>query len=264
MLGSGNTLFPQSYLAVDMQQKKQTQQAMLDSLSAAAASAVDDADISGSALNSEIQSLRKVALALAFILVDSIIENDLEENELPTDRLDALLSGVASDADDEEFEADQATLDIIIANVQDAFASLGVDDDLIAAMFSQDAEADDAIERAAEIVESNVPTGDDLNEFIDLFVYGEADEEHGDEAMLDGISLGKTTAKSGKFGKVVYKAVKAIRNGKLAIVNKRVSGRVKLSAKQRSALNKARKKASTSGSIKKRLRSMKKAKTMNL
>lgn len=237
---------------------------MLDSMSGTVAAAIENADMDGAALNSEIQSLRKFALALVFTLADSIVENDLADDELPTDRLDTLLAGIAAGVDDEDFEADQATLDIVIANVQDALATLGVSDELIAAIFSSDAEADEAIESAAEIIESNAPTGDDLEEFIDLFVYGEADEKDGEEGMLDGISIGKTTAKSGKFGKVVYKAVKAIRNGKVQVVNKRISGKVKLSAKQRSALNKARRKASSSGAIKKRMRSMKKAKALNI
>jgi len=238
---------------------------MLDSASGQAVQVVENLDIqesSASALNAEIQSVRKMALMLVLVLVDSIVENDLGDDELPSDRLDSLLAGFASEADDEEFEADQATLDILIANVQDAFASLGVSDELIATIFSEESEADEAIESACELVESTLPTGDDLQEFVDLFVYGEAQDDG--DTMLDGVSLGKTTTKSGKFGKVVYKAVKAIRNGKVAIVNKRVSGRVKLSAKQRSALKKARVKASSSGAIKRRVRSMKKAKALNV
>lgn len=223
---------------------------------------LQDTDMSATALNSEIQTLRKSALALVIILHDDILDNNLAEDELPSDRLDALLVGMSSDQDGEELDVDQPTLDIIIANVQDALASLGVSDELILAIFSGEAEADEAIESTAEIIASNLPTGDDLEEFIDLFVYGEAQDD--EEAMLDGISLGKTTTKSGKFGKVVYKAVKAIRNGKVSLVNKRISGKVKLSAKQRSALNKARRKASASGAIKKRIRSMKKAKAMNI
>ena len=219
---------------------------MLDSASGQAVQVVENLDIqesNASALNAEIQSVRKMALMLVLVLVDSIIENDLGEDELPSDRLDALLSGFASDA-------------------EDAFASLGVSDELIATIFSEESEADEAIESACELVESTLPTGDDLQEFVDLFVYGEAQDDG--DTMLDGVSLGKTTTKSGKFGKVVYKAVKAIRNGKVAIVNKRVSGRVKLSAKQRSALKKARVKASSSGAIKRRVRSMKKAKALNV
>jgi len=238
------------------------QSMMLDSVAAQAAKAVAEASpLDKTALNSEIQNLRKVSLETVFGLAESIVEKTLDEDELPSDRLDNLLAGLASGSDDDEFEVDEATLDIIIANVQDALASLGVDEGVIASMFGGDANADEAIEAAAEIIVSNTPQGDDLDEFIDLFVYGEAED---DELMVDGISIGKTTSKSGKFGKVVYKAVKAIRNGKVAIVNKRVSGKVKLSPKQRSALAKARRKAGSASAIKKRSRSMAKSKAMNL
>lgn len=236
-------------------------QPMVDSVAVAKKEVAEESLLDSVGLNSEIQNLRKLALALVFTLATSVLENDLDEGELPSERLDTLLAGMASDDDGEEVEVDESTLDIIIANVQDALATLGVDDGLISAMFGGDADADEAIEAAAEIIESNKPEGDDLDEFEDLFVYGEATD---DELLLDGVSLGKTTAKSGKFGKVIYKAVKAIRNGKVAIVNKRVSGKVKLSAKQRAALKKARKKAGSSGAIKRRMRSMKKAKTMNI
>lgn len=248
-----NTIFP--FL--------QNQTMMLDSVAGNAAKAVEDVNINPDALSSEIQNLRKVALVAVLLLAQAITENDLDEDELPTDRLDALIAGLSGADDDEGFEADQNTLDIIIANIQDAMASLGVPDEVILSAFSEDAEANEAIESIAEIIESNTPQGDDLEEFIDLFVYGEAEDEDS-EMMLDGVSVGKTTTKSGKFGKVVYKAVKAIRNGKVQIVNKRVSGKVKLSAKQRQALSKARRKAGSSSAIKKRMRSMKKAKSMNI
>lgn len=240
-------------------------QPMLDSAAANTANQVADSLMLDSvALNSEIQSLRKSVLAAVFVLSGAIVGKDLEENELPSDRLDSLIAGIASGGDgndDEEIEVDESTLDIVIANFQDALATLGVDDSIIASMFGGDAEADDAIEAAAEIVESNKPSDDDMDELFDLFVYGEAED---DELLLDGVSLGKTTTKSGKFGKVVYKAVKAIRNGKVAIVNKRVSGKVKLSAKQRAALSKARRKAGASGAIKKRIRSLAKSKKLGI
>lgn len=237
--------------------------AMVDSAAANAAAVIEETGLDATALNSEVQNMRKAALEVVFMLTQAIIDNELDEDELPSDRLAALLAGFATDSEtDEEIEVDQATLDIFTANVQDALESLGVGQDLISTMFGEGEEAEEAIEAAAALVESNTPTSDDLQEFIDLFVFGEAEEDEG--AMMDGVSLGKTTTKSGKFGKVVYKAVKAIRNGKVSVVNKRVSGRVKLSAKQRSALNKARRKATTSGALKKRMRSMKKRKQMNL
>lgn len=238
-------------------------QPLLDSAATNTANTVaEDLLLDSVALNSEIQSLRKAVLAAVFVLSGAIVGKELEENELPSDRLDSLIAGIAAGGDDEEeFEVDESTLDIVIANFQDALATLGVDDGIIASMFGGDAEADEAIEAAAEIVESNKPSDDDMDELFDLFVYGEAED---DELLLDGVSLGKTTTKSGKFGKIVYKAVKAIRNGKLSIVNKRVSGKVKLSAKQRAALNKARRKAGASGAIKKRIRSLAKAKSMGI
>ena len=237
-------------------------QPMLDSAAANAANTVaENLLLDSVALNSEIQSLRKAVLAAVFVLSGDIVGKSLEEGELPSDRLDSLIAGVAAGGDDDEFEVDESALDIVMANFQDALATLGVDDGIIASMFGGGAEADEAIEAAAEIVESNKPSDDDMDELFDLFVYGEAED---DELLLDGVSLGKTTTKSGKFGKIIYKAVKAIRNGKVSIVNKRVSGRVKLSAKQRAALNKARRKAGASGAIKKRIRSMAKAKNMGI
>ena len=123
--------------------------------------------------NSEIQSLRKAVLAAVFVLSGAIVGKELEENELPSDRLDSLIAGIAAGGDDEEeFEVDESTLDIVIANFQDALATLGVDDGIIASMFGGDAEADEAIEAAAEIVESNKPSDDDMDELFDLFVNG--------------------------------------------------------------------------------------------
>jgi len=256
MFGQIGPIFPELQVST-------TKNAMLDSAAGQMVETLGDAGLNLTALNSEIQSVRIAALAVVGSITDAIIEKDLGEGELPSDRLDALLAGLSSDQDGEEIEVDQASMDILIANVQDAFASLGVADSVIATIFSDDQNADEAIELAAETVESNMPTGDDKQEFIDLFVYGEPQEEDGENSMLDGVSLGKTTTKSGKFGKVVYKAVKAIRNGHVAIVNKRVSGKVHQSAKQRMALAKARRKSNTSASIKKRVRSLKKAKQMN-
>lgn len=236
---------------------------MVDSAAANAVSQIEETGLDVAALNSEVQNMRKAALVVVFLLTQAIIDKELDEDELPSDRLGALIAGFAADDEtDDEIEVDQSTVDIFTANVQDALETLGVSQDVIKTMFGEGEEAEDAIEVAAETVESNTPQGDNLDSLIDLFAYGEPEEDEGH--MLDGVSLGKTTTKSGKFGKVIYKAIKAIRNGKVSIVNKRISGKVKLSAKQRAALNKARKKATSSPSLKKRARSMAKHKQMNI
>lgn len=220
-------------------------------------------------LNQQGRNLRLAALSLVLVLADSIVEKDLAEDELPSDRFAALLAGFSGAEDaDGEIEIDEPTLDIITANVQDAMATLGVtDSSLIEAAFGDDVEAaDQAIEAIAEIIVANVPTDEnELAEFVQAFVYGDAVTDIGEDGMLlDAASLGKTTVKKGKLGSVIYKAVKAVRNGKVTIVNKRVAGKVKQTAKQRAALNKARAKAFTSSSLGRRMRSVKKGQRNNI
>lgn len=239
----------------------QQQQTMLDSAASNAITVLGDADLDTVALNAEIQNMRKAALILVLSLSKAIVENELDENELPSDRLDSLIAGFSSaDETDEDIEVDQATLDIMIANIQDALESLGVSEKTIRTMFDDGEDAEIAIESAAETIESQLPEGDELEEFFTVFIYGEPE----DEMLLDGVSVGKKTTKKGKFGNVTYKAVKAIRNGKVTVVNKRISGRVKLTSKQKNALAKARRKSTTSSAIKQRVKSIKKHNNLNL
>lgn len=219
-------------------------------------------------LNQQGRNLRLAALSIALVLSDSIVSNDLGEDELPSDRFATLMAGFSGSEDGEgDIEIDEPTLEIISANIQDAFASLGVtDSSLIDAAFGDDVEAADAaIEAIAEIVEANIPTEEsELDEFVQAFVYGDSIAEINEDGMLLDSAVGKTTVKSGKLGKVIYKSMKAVRNGKITVVNKRVAGKVRLSPKQKAALNKARVKAFSSSAMSKRLRSVKKGKRAGL
>ena len=56
--------------------------------------------------------------------------------------------------------------------------------------------------------------------------------------------LGSTVVKHTRDGRSIkYKGVKAMRHGKVVVINKRISGKIRLSAKQKAALKKARRKA---------------------
>lgn len=241
---------------------------LLDSAAGdAAAKIAEDSNFDTVEFNHHISMLRKSSLIVALSLADAIASKDLDENELPSDRLAVLMAGFSGTEDGDEIEVDEPTLDIITANVQDAFASFGVSDDLISAAFDEDVtEADQAIEAIAEIVESTVPTDDDqLEEFVREFVFGaDSSEIDDDGSIYDAAVVGKTTVKAGKFGKVRYKAVKAVRNGKVVVKNMRIGGKVRLSPKQKQALMKARVKAHSSGAIKKRMRSLAKGKRAGL
>ena len=151
---------------------------------------------------------------------------------------------------------------VLSAHVADAFSSLGVEDDVINDLFASDTDvADTAIESACQTVVENLPQdGDPLDEFVMAFAFGydaealvaggadEDTEEGYDGAMFDAgnkkpLRAGSTTIKKTKFGNLRYQGVRVMRHGKVVVVNKRIGGHVRLSAKQKAALKKARRKA---------------------
>lgn len=237
----------------------------LDDLSSAAKAMSDDASIDSIALNSEIQASRYLAMAILLTLCDDIFSGDLEENETPADRLEALLS-VAEDETDEESQ--NFAVSILIANIQDAAVSLGVPADVAIGAFddSNPEVQDDFIESMADFVSSNVPDGEEFEQFREDFVYGSPDKFEPNEAdQLDGLlNAGKTSVKKRNGRTLIYRAVKAIRNGKIKVVNKRLGGTAKLTAKQKQAVKRMQAKSQRGGAMKKRLRSLQKGKNANL
>lgn len=242
--------------------------AMLDDLASAAKSMSDEATIDSVALNSEIQASRYLALAILLTFCDDIISGDLDEGETPADRLDALLSTAEDETGD---DSENYALSILIANIQDAAVSLGVPPDVaIGAFDDNNSESqDDYLDSMAEFVSSNVPEGDEFDQFREDFVYGSPEAFEPDEAeqldQLDGLmNAGKTSVKKRNGRTLVYRAVKAIRNGKIRVVNKRIGGTAKLSAKQKQAVKRMQAKSQRGGAIKKRLRSLQKGNNANL
>lgn len=227
---------------------------------AEAVKALDD-----KAFDNEVLALRRDALFAVAQLAEDIIADDLEDGELPSDRLDALLVG-----DNEGYEGDEETdqlsehiLQIKAANMADALATFGVSDDLIEKAFGEDVdEADKAVEQMAEIVSVHLPEPEDHDEFIFTFIYGDSglDMEAGQVNEFDGAQVGKSKVRKTKNGQTfVYKGVKAVRNGKITVVNKRVGNttmKMKLSPKQKAALRKASMKAVTPNAIKRRVKSL--------
>jgi hypothetical protein len=266
MLGNNvgvNFSFIAAVAREEAQKKQVTTQDHFDSAAGDAAKLVLSAADQG--FNSELAQLRSTALYAVLQLSDDIISGDLDEDELPSDRLDAFLTHGEDDGDDEEnAQLNQQILQILAANMSDAMASLGVDDETIIQAFDTDIdEADEAIEKIAETVELNLPKGEELDAFIESFLYGEGELDM-DAGKVDGFDsaaqVGKNKVRKNKFGQtLVYKGVKAVRNGKVTVVNKRVGNtgmKVKLSAKQKMALRKAGAKAVTPNAIKKRLKSI--------
>lgn len=195
---------------------------------------------------------------------------DDEDTLLPNEMLDGLmLSAFSDDLDDDgtDTDIDPNLKAILSANIADAFSSLGVDDSTIDDMFGDDLDvADTAIENACDTVIQNLPAdGDPLQEFVDAFAYGdyEDDEDDGadDDTMADNLNgdamfdktgrvaqkltAGKSMVKAINGHKIRYKAIKAMRHGKIVVINKRVGGTIVLTGAQKAALHKARQKAHT-------------------
>lgn len=220
------------------------------------------------------QDMRKTALSIALQLADDISEGALDDSELPSERLDALMAG-ALGLDDGK--ADDVLVQMLSAHIADALSSLQVPDDMIADIFSDDVDtADSAIESMADIVLANLPSaGDALDNFVKAFAYGFSEPDMSDaEDMVDGgadesdeydsipgkpkkkLGVGQKTIKKVNGHTIQYKAVKAVRNGKIVTVNKRISGTLVLTAKQKASMHKLHARPHTSAMMMKALRSL--------
>lgn len=220
--------------------------------------------------------MRLAALQVAFMLAGIMSEVDFEDQELlPSELLDSLILEVfVEDPEDDDDEIDPTVKTILSAHIADAMSTLGVDEDLINDVFDSDIDiADAAIETASEIILENMPADDELDDFISMFAYGDeatydAMMKEDDEDMYDAakkpLTVGRKTKRKVGNKTVTYKAVKAVRDGKVTVVNKRIGGNMRLSAAQKAALKKARKKSATGTAVKKRMMSFAKGLQRNI
>jgi hypothetical protein len=226
--------------------------------------------------------MRLAALNVAFMLSAVLSDNEYnDEDLLPSEVLDGLMIEAFTDDDDDDSDLDEIDENVRVtlsAHVSDALSTLGVEDAVIADLFDDEIEvADAACLAASETVLENMPDdGEAFDEFVAAFAYSDDGDDMDDEESYDGMEpqfdaagkkklrAGKKTVKKVNGKTLVYKAVKAIRNGKKVTINKRISGKLKLSAGQRAGLKKARRKAGTSAAIRKQMRSFGKGLRANI
>jgi len=276
-------MFANSQVAQRMQEnaRMREQQAQFDALSAADAAAAIEFDPidERKAVHASVQmrlAAMQVALMMSAMVSESSETEEDEDTLLPSEILDDLMLSIfAEDDEDEDDDIDATVKAVLSAHISDALSTLGVSDDVIEDMFDADIDvADAAIESASETIIENLPDdGDDFNAFVEAFAYAleedEAYDEMGDDEQFDAIGrkkvrAGKKSVKKVNGKTIVYKAVKAIRNGKKVVINKRIAGKIKLSATQKAALRKARRKASTASALRKQMKSLKKGRRMGL
>ena len=254
----------------------QRAQAQFDALTPQeAADKLDASPISERMALVATSQMRIQALSVVFMLAAMLNDAEYDGEELlPSELLDSLMLDAFADDDSDEYDGgdvDDKVKATFSAHVADALSTLGVDDSVIEDLFSDDVEvADAAVTTAAETILENMPDdGDDFDEFVASFAYGDEDADSTEGEVFDGMNndteymfdaaakraAGKKTIKKVNGKTLVYKAVKAIRNGKRVVINKRISGKPFLKAGQKAALKKARRKASTGTAIRKQMRS---------
>lgn len=162
--------------------------------------------------------------------------DDLDEGESYADRLVALFVGIAdANKDGDITDDEQGVLEVALNTAWDYLIKCGVSEDDASSLLN-DWDSDTA-DRVRDLVASSLPEGDDdAGADIDDFVFSDDDQE----PALDA----------------AYRKKIVIRGGKKVRINKRVSGKVRLSAKQKVAIRKARMKSHSAGAMMRRMKSM--------
>jgi hypothetical protein len=165
-----------------------------------------------------------------------ITPDDLDTGEGMGDRLFAMFVGIVDADMDGEIGDDEAdALELVAETAWDYLAGKGVPEDDIDALLND--YDNDVAARVQELLAERLPEGDDAaaND-METFAFGDGS----DEAALDA----------------VYKKKVAFRKGKKVMIRKRVSGTVRLSAKQKMAVRKMLRKTHSAGATMRRAKSM--------
>ena len=170
--------------------------------------------------------------------------DDLDDGESYADRLMALVVGIAdANKDGDITEDEQGVLEVALNAAWDYLVKCGATEEDAGALLND--WDDEAADRVRDLVASVLPEGDDeASAEIDSFVFSDSDQE----PALDA----------------VYKMKMAVRGGKKMRIRKRISGTVRLSAKQKLAIRKARMKSHSAGAMMRRMKSMRMRRKMGI
>ena len=170
--------------------------------------------------------------------------DDLDDGESYADRLMALVVGIAdANKDGDITEDEQGVLEVALNAAWDYLVKCGATEEDAGALLND--WDDEAADRVRDLVASVLPEGDDeASADIDNFVFSDSDQE----PALDA----------------VYKMKMAVRGGKKMRIRKRISGTVRLSAKQKLAIRKARMKSHSAGAMMRRMKSMRMRRKMGI
>lgn len=185
--------------------------------------------------------LKAVAIAQQFAATSA---DDLDSGESLADRLLSLVVGaVDSDIDGELSDDEAAVAQALLENLYDYLASKGVsDEDCTALLNDWDASA---AERVKDLLADTATSDEDAAADMESFAF----DENAEQSIFD--SAGEPIYDA------VYKKKVVVRQGRKVRINKRVSGVVRLSAKQKVAIKKMQRKSHTAVATIQRMKSLK-------
>jgi hypothetical protein len=157
-----------------------------------------------------------------------------------------VVGAVDADIDGELSEDESQVAEILLNYMWDYLSLKGVgDDDASALLNDWDA---DAAARVKDLLADELPADDEAAaEDIDSFAF----DDESSSAIFDSVE--------GTFlYDATYKKKVVIKNGKKTKINKRISGTVRLNAKQKIAVRKMQRKSHTATATLKRIKSMRK------
>lgn len=182
--------------------------------------------------NAEKYAMHDMKIKAVNAITSWLATDDLDDEEGSADRLMALFVGIVDANKDGEIDEDEAVyLEALLNYAWDYFETRGISDDDVDLLLN-DWDAD-AANRIMELLNGDESSDDDL----DSFAFG--DDEN--EAVFDA----------------VYKNVAAVRGGKKVRIRKKISGTVRLTAKQKIGIRKMLKKSHSASAQMKRMKSMK-------
>ena len=189
-------------------------------------------------------TLRDIKLSAIAVVQQWAETDDLDDGESYADRLMAMYVGIAdANHDGDVTEDEQGVLEVALNAAWDYLVKCGATEEDAGALLND--WDDEAADRVRDLVASVLPEGDDeASAEIDNFVFSESDQE----PALDA----------------VYKMKMAVRGGKKMRIRKRISGTVRLSAKQKLAIRKARMKSHSAGAMMRRMKSMRMRRKMGI
>lgn len=162
-------------------------------------------------------------------------DDDLDDSEGLADRLFALLMGIAdSNMDGEIGEDEQALFEMAANAAWDYMSSKGVSDEDLTSLLEE--WENETAANVHEMIVGSLPDGEAADAEMDEFVFGDG----ADEAAMDA----------------AYKKRIAFRAGKKVMIKKRVSGHVRLSAKQKVGIKKMLRKSHSAKAQIRRAKSM--------